>query len=120
VGALPHRIDSIMASDPWWRFILTHDFSADQRQVTSAAVLVLTGEHDQQAQPTYVPQIVANFTAAGNHDVTARIIPGVDHLFVTDPDGFPGGYAKLPAPIRMRADVVGTVADWLALKLGRP
>jgi alpha/beta superfamily hydrolase len=120
LAAMPHRIDSIMASDPWWRFILTHDFSADQRQVTSAAVLILTGEHDQQAQPKYVPEIVANFEASGNHDVTSHIIPGVDHLFVTDPDGFPGGYAKLPAPLMVRSDVVGAVADWLALELGRP
>lgn len=117
IAALPHRLDSIMASDPWWSFILTHDFSADQRHVKSASVLILTGEHDQQAQPKYVPEMVANFKAAGNHDVVAEIIPGVNHLFVTDPDGFPGGYAKLPAPLMMRSDVIGIVANWLAKRL---
>jgi uncharacterized protein len=117
LSALPHQLDSIEASDPWWNFILTHDFSADQRHVRSASVLILTGSNDQQAQPKYVPEMVANFKAAGNHDVTAKIIPGVDHLFVTDPDGFPGGYAKLPAPLMVRSDVLGIVADWLAKRL---
>ena len=117
VAALPQRLDSIKASDPWWNFILTHDFSDDQRHVTSAAVLILTGEHDQQAEPKYVPQMVANFKAAGNRDVVAEVIPGVNHLFVTDPDGFPGGYAKLPAPLMIRSDVLGIVANWLVKRL---
>lgn len=117
IAALPHQIDSIEASDPWWKFILTHDFSADQRNVKSASVLILTGEHDQQAEPKYVPAMVANFKAAGNRDVTSQIIPGVNHLFVTDPDGFPGGYAKLPAPLMMRSDVLGIVANWLVKRL---
>jgi uncharacterized protein len=117
IAALPHALDSIEASDPWWKFILTHDFSDDQRHVKTAAVLILTGSNDQQAQPKYVPEMVANFKAAGNRDVTAKIIPGVNHLFVTDPDGFPGGYAKLPAPLKIRSDVLGIVADWLAKRL---
>ncbi len=117
IAALPHVLDSIEASDPWWTFILTHDFGDDQRHVKSAAVLILTGSNDQQAQPKYVPDMVANFKAAGNRDVTAKIIPGVDHLFITDPDGFPGGYTKLPTPLMMRSDVLGIVADWLAKRL---
>ncbi len=95
---LPTKIDSMMAADPWWKFILTHDFSDDQRHVSSASVLILTGEHDQQAEPKYQPDMVANFKAAGNRDVTALIIPGVDHLFVTDPDGFPGDTPNCPRP----------------------
>jgi uncharacterized protein len=118
IAALPHRIDSIEASDPWWRFILTHDFSADQRGVKSAAVLILVGQHDQQAEPKYQPAMVANFQAAGNGDVTARIIPGLNHLFVPDSDGFPGGYAKLPTPVLVDAGVIGLVTDWLVTKLG--
>jgi dienelactone hydrolase len=117
LAALPQRLDSIKASDPWWNFILTHDFSDDQRHVTSAAVLILTGEHDQQAEPKYIPLMVANFKAAGNHDVVAEVIPGVNHLFVTDPDGFPGGYAKLPAPLMIRSDVLGVVSNYLVKRL---
>ena len=59
----------------------------------------------------------AAFEAAGNRDVTGRMLPGLNHLFIPDPDGFPGGYARLPAPLRVDPSVVGMVADWLAQKL---
>jgi hypothetical protein len=36
---------------------------------------------------------------------------------VHDTDGFPGNYAKLPAPIMMQADVLEMIADWLAKRL---
>jgi hypothetical protein len=40
-----------------------------------------------------------------------------NHLFVVDPDGFPGNYAKLPPPVRVDPHVLGLVADWLVLRL---
>ena len=87
---------------PWLRF---------------AAVLILTGANDQQAAPDQVPEQEAAFKASGNADVTAQVVPGVNHLFVRDPDGFPGGYAKLPPPVRMEPSVVGQIVDWLAIRL---
>lgn len=57
------------------------------------------------------------FRAAGNPDVTARVVPGVNHLFVHDPDGYPGNYQKLPAPVMIAPEVVGTVVDWLVERL---
>jgi hypothetical protein len=62
----------------------------------------------------------AAFRAAGNSDVTAHIVPGVNHLFVVDADGFPGNYTKLPAPLRIKPEVVGEVVDWLAKRLVAP
>jgi len=38
-------------------------------------------------------------------------------LFVPDLDGFPGGCASLPAPLRIDPPVVGMVVDWLAARL---
>ena len=75
--------------------------------------MILTGSRDQQAVPEQLPKIEAAFKEGGNKDVTARILPDLNHLFVHDPDGFPGNYAKLPAPIMMQADVVEMVTDWL-------
>lgn len=48
---------------------------------------------------------------------TVPRLPDLNHLFVHDPDGFPGNYAKLPPPIVMQADVLGMIADWLAQRL---
>ncbi len=118
LAKLPAKIDSIAASDPWWAFILSHDFTVEQKQLAKPAVLILTGANDQQATPDQNPEIAANVRSSGNTDVTARIIPGVNHLFVPDSDGFPGGYAKLPTPLLVESDVVGIVADWLVSKLG--
>ena len=96
----------MMAADPWMAFFLTHDPAATARQVKSSAVLILTGANDQQADAKQIPDWMAAFIAAGNPDVTGEILPGLDHLFVVDPDGFPGNYAKLPAPVRVDSRVV--------------
>lgn len=116
IAAIPVRIDSMMARDPWMKYFLLYDPSETARRVTTP-VLILTGERDQQAAPEQVVEQEAAFRAAGNRDVTARVVPGVNHLFVADTDGFPGHYGRLPAPVRIRDDVVGTVVDWLVSRL---
>ena len=116
IAAIPARIDSMMAADPWMKFFLTYDPAATARRVTTP-VLIITGANDQQAPPAQVSEQEAAFREAGNPDVTAHIIPGVNHLFVVDADGFPGNYTKLPAPVRVKAEVMGEVVDWLVQRL---
>ncbi len=118
--ALAHvedKIDSLTAADPYMRFMANYDPSPTAQKVSKPAILILTGETDRQADPTQVNDWVAAFKAAGNHDVTGRVLPGLNHLFVPDPDGFPGGYAKLPPPLKVEASVVGIVVDWLSQRL---
>ncbi|HEX3868430.1 MAG TPA: hypothetical protein VHV78_16820, partial [Gemmatimonadaceae bacterium] len=62
------------------------------------------------------PDWMAAFIAAGNTDVTGEILPGLDHLFVTDADGFPGNYTKLPTPLHVQPFVLGKIADFLAYR----
>jgi dipeptidyl aminopeptidase/acylaminoacyl peptidase len=116
IAAIPARIDAMMAADPWMRFILPYDPIPTMKTV-HVPVLILTGANDQQATPDQVAEQAAAFRAGGNQDVTAAVIPGLNHLFVPDPDGFPGGYAKLKAPVTMDPQAVGTVVDWLAKHL---
>lgn len=113
---IPARVDSMMAADPWMKFFLTYDPATTARRVKTP-VLILTGANDQQAPPEQVPEQEAAFLAAGNRDVTAHLVPGVNHLFVVDADGYPGNYTKLPAPVRIKQEVVGEVVDWLAIRL---
>ena len=115
IASIPAKIDSMMTADPWMKFFLTHDPAATMRRVRTP-VLILTGERDQQAAPEQVAEQAAAFRKGGNH-VTARVVPNVNHLFVQDTDGFPGGYAKLAPPVTVRRDVVGMIADWLAPRL---
>jgi dienelactone hydrolase len=117
IAQIPARVEAMMAADPWMKFFLTYDPSATARRVKTP-VLIITGANDQQAPPEQVVEQETAFRAAGNRDVTAHIVPGVNHLFVVDADGFPGNYTKLPPPVRIKSEVVGEVVDWLVNRLG--
>lgn len=116
LAAIPAKIDSMMAADKWMNFFLTYDPAAMARHVRTP-VLILTGANDQQAVPGQVVEQEAAFKAAGNKDVTARVLPELNHLFVHDLDGFPGNYMKLTAPVLVDKTALGTVVDWLAARL---
>ena len=116
IANIPKTIDAMAAADPWLKFFLTYDPAPTMRRVKTP-VLILTGSRDQQAVPEQVALQAAAFKEGGNKHVTARVLPDVNHLFVQDTDGFPGNYAKLPAPIMMRADVLDIIGEWLAQRL---
>jgi len=90
---------------------------ADTMRKVKTPVLILTGSRDQQAVPEQNPKIAAAFKEGGNKDVTARVLPDLNHLFVHDTDGFPQNYTKLPAPVMIQADVVDMITDWLVKHL---
>jgi len=116
IAAINGKIDAMAAADPWMKFFFTYDPAATMRRVKTP-VLILTGSRDQQAVPEQNPKIEAAFKEGGNKDVTARILPDLNHLFVHDTDGFPGNYAKLPAPVMVSSEVVEMVTDWLVKHL---
>ncbi len=116
IAAIPKRIDAMMAADPWMKFFLEYDPAPTMRRVKTP-VLILTGSRDQQAVPEQVALEEAAFKEGGNKDVTARVLPDLNHLFVQDTDGFPGNYTKLPSPVMVRADVLDIITDWLAQRL---
>jgi hypothetical protein len=80
-------------------------------------VLILQGATDHQVTPDQAEKLAAAFRAGGNNQVTVRIFPGLDHLFVPDPSGQPADYVSLPSS-RVTPEVLGTIADWLATKFG--
>ncbi|RYD62569.1 MAG: alpha/beta fold hydrolase [Verrucomicrobiaceae bacterium] len=116
VAAIPGKIEAMMASDPWLKFFLTCDPQATMRRVKTP-VLILTGANDQQAVPAQVAAQEAAFKEGGNPDVTARVLPDLNHLFVHDLDGFPQNYTKLPAPVVMDQGALDLIADWLSPRL---
>ncbi len=116
IAAIPTRIEGMMAADPWMKFFLTYDPGATMRRVKTP-VLILTGANDKQAVPDQVALQEKAFKEGGNKDITARVLPDLNHLFVFDTDGFPGNYAKLPPPVVMRANVVEIISDWLIKRL---
>ena len=118
LAALPATIDAGAAQSPWMRYFLDYDPSVTARKVTTP-VLILNGETDLQVTVDHVPLLEKAFKAAGNRDVTAKILPNLNHLFVYDPEGFPGRYVQLPS-FAVDKGALGVVADWLAKRLIKP
>ncbi len=110
------RVDTAAARDPWLRYFLTYDPLSTARKVRTP-VLILQGASDRQVSADQAPLLAAAFRAAGNRDVTMKVFPDHNHLFLIDPTGDPANYGKLPG-YRIDAQVMGTLADWLVRKLG--
>lgn len=128
MGMSPARMDSMRAINdplrerqaaqiPWLRFWMDFDPAPTLRRVR-APVLVLQGATDWQVAPEQADAIAAALREGGNRDVTVRVFPGLNHLFLHDPAGAPdpAGYAALPDK-QVPAAVLGALADWLAERL---
>jgi dipeptidyl aminopeptidase/acylaminoacyl peptidase len=117
LATIDTRIDSLAASNAWMKYFLDYDPLATARQVKTP-VLILNGGTDQQVTPDQVPVLEAAFRAAGNPDVTAHVFPNLNHLFVHDTSGFPGGYGKLKNA-HVEPEVVGMVVDWVVGRMDK-
>ncbi|MFI5229649.1 MAG: prolyl oligopeptidase family serine peptidase, partial [Gemmatimonadales bacterium] len=86
------------------------------------AVFILQGETDRQVPPSEAAKLAAAFRSGGNRDVTVRMFPATDHLFVADSSGAfvdANGrlrYTSLPS-LHVRPEVLGAIADWLSARL---
>jgi dipeptidyl aminopeptidase/acylaminoacyl peptidase len=118
LAMVSQNIDAITAKDPYMAGMANYNPTATAHQVKTPAILILTGQYDQQADPTQVPEWIAAFKAAGNQDVSGHVVPDVNHLFIHDTNGFPGNYMKLPQPAQMEPSVVVEVVDWLVQRIG--
>ena len=105
----------LLAANPWARFWWSYDPLTAARRV-HAPVLVLQGATDRQVTPEQADTLAAAFRAGGDRDVTVRVFPDIDHLFLSDVSGAPAGYAALPSKAAP-PEVLGVVADWLAARL---
>jgi dienelactone hydrolase len=114
--AAVHR-DSVSQGMPWVRWFLAHDPLPVARRMR-VPVLILQGATDRQITPEQAEELGAAVRAGGNRDVTLRVFPALNHLFLPDADGTADAahYAALPDK-RVPAEVLGTLADWLADRL---
>ncbi|MFI5231714.1 MAG: alpha/beta hydrolase family protein [Gemmatimonadales bacterium] len=101
---------------PWLKFFIGYDPVPALRQVKVPA-LVVQGATDSQIPVAQADLYAKAIRAGGNRDVTVRIFPATDHLFLEDSTGDPTGYSKLKSN-RVKPEILGIVADWLVQKLG--
>lgn len=109
------RVDSMAANLPWMRYFLAYDPLPAARQV-QAPVLILQGATDRQITAEQAEELGAAIREGGNRDVTVRVFPDLNHLFLPDPDGSPLRYAELQTR-EVPAEVLGVLADWVVRQL---
>ena len=74
----------------------------------------LAGLSFEELAEQLAPELEAAIRAGGNRDVTVRVFPALNHLFLPDAEGTadPARYARLPEK-RVPGEVLGSLADWL-------
>ncbi len=97
------------------RFFLTYDPTVTARRVRTP-VLILQGKTDRQVTPDQAPALERAFRAGGNRDVTLRLYPATNHLFLADSSGNPATYTRLTTTT-IRPQVLADLVEWLALRL---
>jgi hypothetical protein len=98
------------------RWFRTYDPLGAARRVRQP-VLILQGALDRQVTAGQADSLGAAIRAGGNRDVTVRVFPGLNHLFVPSPtDGSAAEYVTL-TDASVSAEVLDAMAVWLARRL---
>ncbi len=101
---------------PWFRYFLTYDPRPTLAKV-HCPVLALIGEKDRQVPPREnLSQIESTLKTAGNHRVTVKELPGLNHLFQKCKTGAPAEYAEIEQTIDPSA--LAVIADWISEQAG--
>ena len=107
--------DAQVAANPWLSFWFTHDPLTTAKRVTQP-VLIVQGATDTQVNPDQAEELAGAFRSGGNHDVTVRVLPEINHLMVHDPNGSFADYGKLQS-LSVSPVVLAEVGDWLERQL---
>lgn len=96
---------------PWMKHFLSYDPLPELREL-SIPVLALNGEKDTQVPPTEnLLPVEEALREGGNQDVTAEVLPGLNHLFQTAETGAPAEYAGIEETFSPEA--LETIAAWI-------
>lgn len=114
LARVPATVDTILTVDDLFG---AHDPIATARKV-KMPVLILQGGDDQQVIAAEAPPLEAAFRAGGSRDVTARVFPLLNHLFIFQPGGNPAGFATLPTNLAS-SEVLRIAVHWTAAQVGR-
>ena len=100
---------------PWMKEFWTYDPLPTVRKVRQP-ILVLHGALDRQVTADQAGMIAQAARAAGNKDVTERVFPDLNHLFLPAKTGAFSEYSSLATSV-VGDEVLKTLGDWLEMKL---
>ena len=104
---------------PAMKFWMAYDPGPTAKKV-KASTLILQGETDRQVPVANAAKLAALIRSGGNKDVTVRVFPATDHLFLADSTGDFLDMYKHVKTNKVSPEILGALADWLVLKLGTP
>lgn len=89
------QIGSLTRNLAWWKFLLNYDPRPTLQKI-SVPVLAINGGNDLQVSPEINIQAISEaLKKGGNTQVTAKIIPGLNHLFQESETGSPAEYGTI-------------------------
>ncbi|HEX3557671.1 MAG TPA: alpha/beta fold hydrolase [Pyrinomonadaceae bacterium] len=100
---------------PWMREFFTYDPIPTIRRVRQP-ILILQGAIDRQITAEQAGLLEQAARSAGNRDVTVRIFPGLNHLFLPAQTGAVSEYASLQTT-SVPDDVLRVLTEWLRERL---
>jgi hypothetical protein len=109
------QADSAYAAPGWLHWFAQYDPLPTARRVR-IPTLILQGETDRQVPVTEAAALAAAIRSGGNRKVTVHTFPRLNHLMLDDASGDVRGYGAL-VNLRVRRDLLGVLADWLATTL---
>jgi len=89
---------------------------ADYARRVRVPALILQGGSDRHVPPRSAERLAAAMRAAGNHDVTARIIPHLSHTLCPDIVGSIQAWSWLPSR-RLSNELLEALTSWLVAEL---
>jgi acetyl esterase/lipase len=104
-----------MVKLPWIKEFWTYDPLPTIRKVHQP-ILILHGEFDRQVPSEQGQMLEQAARDAGNKDVTLRVLPKLNHLFLPAATGAFSEYSTLATSV-VGDDVLKTLGDWLEAKL---
>jgi hypothetical protein len=105
-----------LAMNAWTRWFADYDPLPVARRLRQP-VLIVHGALDRQVSVGQADTLAAAMRAAGNRDVTLKVYPRLNHLFLpTDGDGAPADYPGLPQRA-LPVELLDTLAAWLTARL---
>lgn len=106
------------AAGAWFQWFYRYDPIPTARRVRQPT-LILHGGLDRQVSAGQADTLARAIRSGGNRQVTVRVFPGLNHLFLIAPrDGSPSEYGEI-RDASLPAAVLDTVATWLA-RTARP
>lgn len=99
----------------WLREFISYDPLSVIPEV-SQPVLIVQGENDRQVMAHHARKLAAAFERAGNRQVTLRMYPSLNHLFLPSETGAVSEYGSLPV-VSLGEEILVEIANWLVREL---